>query len=207
MEDKKPFHIDENALREKLLNYHVSFNPASLDFLENEIDHIKTSIPFKLPEIKKILQFSAVPVIIIAFGFVAYFGFNYIKDVSEKSAVKKDTVITTAPPPKPKVEIKNEEVKAPVVTTASVTPEAPKKDTIEPVATTTTVHKQTKETKKIGAEQVVTPKKEDTTQTTNLAGAKPDSIKKVAVDTASTSKSKDSTTKKKKYYDTTKVGR
>ncbi len=199
MEEKKPFHIDENALREKLLSYHVSFNPASLDFLENEIEQVKTRPPFKLPETKKIFQFAAIPTIIVVFGIVAYFGFNYIKDISEKATVKKDTVTTIKPALEPKVEVKQEVVKLPVVTTASVAPEIKKQDTIIASVPVTVAPKQIKDTnKKPTTEQVITPKKEDTTQINNTTNTKPDTLKKTGVDTSSASKNKDTTTKKKK---------
>jgi hypothetical protein len=200
MEEKKPFKIDEDALREKLLSYHVSFNPASLDFLENEIDHVKTRPPFKLPETKKILQFAAVPVILVAFGFVAYFGFNYIKDISENTSSKKDTTVVVKPKVEPKLEVKKEEIKPPIVTTASVATEVTKKDSIVPTATIAVVPKQIKDSnKKPTTEQVIFPKKEDTTQAANIVKTKPDTIKKTTVaDTSSASKNKDGTTKKKK---------
>jgi len=198
MEDKKPIPIDENALREKLLNYHVSFNPASLDFLENEIDHVKTRAPLKLPETKKILQFAAVPVIIAVFGAIAYFGFNYIKDIADNTAAKKDTTVVVKPKVEPKPEVKKEEVKPPVIATTSIVPEVKKQDTIVATATVAGVPKQIKDSNKKPTEQVVAPKK-DTVQPNNTVSTKPDTIKKNTIaDTSSASKNKDGATKKKK---------
>ncbi len=201
MEEKKPFKIDENALREKLLSYHVSFNPSSLDFLENEIDHVKTRPPLKLPETKKVLQFAAIPAIVVVFGVVAYFGFNYIKDISDNTAAKKDTTAVVKPVVQPKVEPKQEKVKPTVVTTASVALETKKDSIVVSTATIAAVPKQIKDSnKKPTTEQVIAPKKEDTTQAINVVKTKPDTIKKtVAADTSSTAaKNKDAVTKKEK---------
>lgn len=197
MEEKKPFKIDENALREKLLSYHVSFNPSSLDFLENEIDHVKTRPPLKLPETKKVLQFVAIPAIVVVFGVVAYFGFNYIKDISDNTAAKKDTTAVVKPVVQPKVEPKQEPT---VVTTASVAPETKKDSIVVSTATIAAVPKQIKDSnKKPTTEQVIAPKKEDTTQAINVVKTKPDTIKKTVVaDTSSASKNKDAAAKKKK---------
>ena len=206
MPEKKPFYIDENALREKLLNYQVSFNPASLNFLENEIDHVKTKAPIELPDAKKILQVVAIPAIVIVFGVIAYFGFNYIKDISEQSAAKKDSVATVKPIVAPKVEIKKEEVKPPVVTTASVAPEIKKKDSIveTPVVASHSISitaKEVKDTdKKSPKDQVVIAKKDDESSSAKSTHTKPDSVKKTPVDTAAVAKKKK---KKKKASDVT----
>ena len=96
MQDKKTYTIDENALREKFSNYHVSFDPSSLDFLDNEIAHVKTHQPIELPEAKNIVKLIAIPVSLVVLGCIVYFGYGYVKSISPSAAsTPKDTIIIT----------------------------------------------------------------------------------------------------------------
>ena len=131
---------------------------------------------------------------------------RYIKDISEQSAAKKDSVATVKPIVAPKVEIKKEEVKPPVVTTASVAPEIKKKDSIveTPVVASHSISitaKEVKDTdKKSPKDQVVIAKKDDESSSAKSTHTKPDSVKKTPVDTAAVAKKKK---KKKKASDVT----
>jgi hypothetical protein len=193
MPDKKIYRIDENALREKLTNYSVSFNADSLRFLENEVAQVKTHNPIELPETKKIVQFIGIPVAIAVLGFAAYFGFNYIKNLPT-TAPKKDSIAIVKPIVAPKVEVKKE-TPPPANTSSIVTiPEAKKQDTI--IATITPPIKNKE--KKSPADQTK-PFKKDTTQVSKIEKTKLDSLdKKSKQDTSSVSKNKDTSPKKKK---------
>ena len=188
MTDKKTYKIDENALREKLNTYTVSFNADSLSFLENEVAQVKTHNPIELPETKKIVQFIGIPVAIAVLGCVAYFGFNYIKNLPA-TMPKKDTVAVAKPVVAPKLEVKKETL--PPVNTLSIaaTAEVKKQDTIFPVALQPVKIKEKKST----GEQIKSVKKNKIEKT------KLDSLdKKSKQDTSSISKNKDTSPKKKK---------
>ena len=193
MPDKKIYRIDENALREKLTNYSVSFNADSLRFLENEVAQVKTHNPIELPKTKKIVQFIGIPVVLAVLGCSAYFGFNYIKNLPT-AAPKKDSITVVKPIVIPKVEVKKETPKP--VNTASIVaaPEVKKQDTILPVAVQSVKIKE----KKSSTEQIKTVKK-DTTQISKAEKTKLDTLeKKNKADTSSISKNKDPLIKKKK---------
>ena len=191
MPDKKTYRIDENALREKLTNYTVSFNQDSLRFLEEEVAHVKTHNPIELPEARKIAQYIGIPMAIAVLGCAVYFGFNYVKNLPAANA-KKDSIAVVKPTVVPKVEVKKE-TPPPPVNTASVALEV-RKDTI---VTQSIQPVKTKE-KKNTAEQIKTNKK-DTTQTSKVEKTKLDTIvKKNKQDTSTVSKTKESNPKKKK---------
>src|ERR1700756_523939 len=131
-DNKKTYRIDENALRDKLTNYTVSFNADSFNFLETEVAHVKTNAPIELPDTKKLVQFIGIPVAVALLGCCVYFGVNYIKNLPP-SAPKKDT-ITVTKPAEPKTEEKKE-VPPPITTpSVAVNTEEKKKDTIVAVA-------------------------------------------------------------------------
>ena len=193
MSDKKINKIDEKALREKLTSYTVSFNEDSLRFLENEVAQVKTHNPIELPETKKIVQYIGIPVAILAFGCIAYFGFNYINNIPTV-APKKDSVEIVKPTAIPKVEVKKET--PPPINTASIatTPEVKKQDTIFPVAVQPVKAKE----KKYPTQQIKATKK-DTTLVNKVEKTKLDTVeKKSKQDTSSVSKTKDASLKKKK---------
>ena len=191
MSDKKPYRIDENALREKLTSYTVSFNADSFCFLENEIAQVKTTNPIELPDTKKIIQFVGIPVAIGLFGCIVYFGVNYIKNLPPSP--KKNTVIVTNPVVEPKIEVKKE-TPLPVITpSVAVTNEVKKQDTI-----VASVPQPIKIKEKKSTPVQIIPIKKDSGQVSAVAKTKLDSVdKKTKPDTSSVI-NKDTQPKKKK---------
>jgi hypothetical protein len=199
MADKKTYRIDENALREKFANYTVSFNAESLSCLETEIAQVKPHNPIELPDTKKLVQFIGIPVAIGLLGCIAYFGFNYIKNLPP-STPKQDTVTVTKPITEPKTEEKKEAAPPPVVNTNTTVVNAAVKQ--QEVVTIPVVAQPTKvKEKKIIPTQAVAVKK-DSGQVSNVEKIKPDTsaVKKNKPDTiaAGVSKNKDAQPKKKK---------
>jgi hypothetical protein len=197
MADKKTYRIDENALRDKLTNYTVSYNADSFNFLENEVAQVKTSKPIELPDSKKLLQFIGIPVAIALLGCGIYFGFNYIKNLPA-SAPKKDTVTVTKPA-EPKTEEKKE-VPPPITTPSVVTnTEEKKKDTVIAVAPQPVAQPIKTKEKKNTSQPVVTAVKKDSGQVNAIAKSNIDSVeKKNKVDTISVNKNNNGSKKKKK---------
>jgi hypothetical protein len=193
MTDKKSYRIDENALRDKLTSYTVSFNDNSFSFLETEIAHVKPSNPIELPDTKKLVQFIGIPVAIGLLGCIAYFGFNYIKNLPP-STPKKDTVIVTEPTVAPKIEEKKEVITPPVNTNTTVvnTEVKPQETVAAPISQAPVKVRERKPT----PTQVVAVKK-DSTPVTVVEKVKLDTVKKSKPDTASLN-SKDNLPKKKK---------
>ncbi|MHB8259147.1 MAG: hypothetical protein ACYDCN_11175 [Bacteroidia bacterium] len=206
MNDKKTYFIDDGALRQKLLSYSVSFNPEAVAALENEISHIKTHASFELLERKTLVKFVALPLIVMSFVVVAYFGFNYIIDISKNNSTKKDSTTVVKPTVEPKPEVKQEEIKTPTVTTVSITPEVNvyeiadellKKD-IQEVKTKTKTDPQ--------SEKVIVHKKDTgATSTTKESVVKTDTLKKGVATTDSSDRKKDTPVKKKKKKKNTDV--
>jgi len=197
MTDKKTYRIDENALREKLARYTVSFNAESFSFLETEIAQVKPHNPIELPDTKKLVQYIGLPVAIGLLGCVAYFGFNYIKNLPP-STPKQDTVTVTKPIVEPKVEVeKKKEVASPVVNTNTTAVKTEVKT--QEVATTPITQPIRVKEKKTTPTQAVVAKK-DSGQVSNVEKAKVDTVveRKNKPDTTSVSKSKDTQPKKKK---------
>jgi hypothetical protein len=189
MTDKKTYRIDENALREKLINYTVAFNANSFSFLETEVAQVKTHNPIELPETKKLVQFIGIPVAVALVGCIIYFGASYVKNLPA-SAPKKDTVTVSKPVVEPEKEI------TPPVNTASVVTntEVKKRDTIMAVVPQPV---KIKEKKTIPPQ--ITPVKKDSQQVSVVEKTKLDTVeKKNKVDTASVNKNKDSSLNKKK---------
>jgi hypothetical protein len=194
MTDKKTHRIDEDALRDKLTNYTVSFNADSFSFLENELAQVKTNNPIELPDTKKLVQFIGIPVAIAVLGTLVYFGVSYVKNLPP-SAPKKGTVTVTTPA-EPKVEVKKE-VPPPVITpSVVVNSEEKKKDTI--VATAPQISQPVKvKEKKLVPQQVTIQVKKDSGQVNSVAKTKLDTIRKNKPDTAAVI-NKDTSSKKKK---------
>jgi len=189
MSDKKPYRIDENALREKLTNYTVSFNADSFNFLESEIAQVKTSNPIELPDTKKIIQFVGIPVAIGLLGCMVYFGVNYIKNLPPSP--KKDTVTVTKPVVAPKVEVKKETPPPVITPSVATTTEVKKQDTI-----VASVPQPVKIKEKKTTPVQVTQVKKDSGQVNAVAKTKLDTVRKNKPDTASVNK--DNSLKKKK---------
>ena len=197
MQDKKTYTIDENALREKFSNYHVSFDPSSLDFLDNEIAHVKTHQPIELPEAKNIVKLIAIPVSLVVLGCIVYFGYGYVKSISPSAAsTPKDTIIITK---KINAPIK-EEHKVPDVQVSTPTVSVETETKKQVTSLTPVVPQKIKNTVKATVpEPIVVPKKDSTPVSSPVRTPVADTIeKKSKTDTAGTSKEKDGSTKKKK---------
>ena len=191
MSDKKPYRIDENALREKLTNYTVSFNADSFNFLESEIAQVKTANPIELPDTKKIIQFVGIPVAIGLLGCMVYFGVNYIKNLPPSP--KKDAVSVTKPVPEPKVEVKKETPPPVITPSVAVTNEVKKQDTI-----VASVPQPVKIKEKKTTSVQVTQVKKDSGQVNAVAKTKLDTVRKNKPDTANVNKDNPIKKKKKK---------
>ena len=203
MADKKIYSIDEQALREKFSTYSVGFDPASLDFLDNEVAHVKTHQPIlELPEAKNIVKFIAIPVTLLVIGSAAYFGYGYVKN-KPPIPVTKDTI----PVVKTTVKPKEEEIKIPdaqVVNTATVAAKDEEKKPVIPAVVqfspTPTINK-VKNTVKNQVQEAIAMPKKDSTPATHVISSIPvsDTIgKKVKSDSSTEVKTKDTSSKKKK---------
>ena len=195
MEDKKPYRIDEVALREKFANYHVSFNSSCLEILENEVAQVKTHASLELPDTEKIIRFVAIPLVLIAFGCAAFFTYNYIKNLPASTPIK-DTVFTKSAV-KPKIETQpKQEIKHAVVAVDTIKTETSKKNTVMP---TVVVPQKIKTSTKTTPTQRSNNQKKDTNSVSKINPIQVDSIKKKnRLDTISISRNKSTPTKKKK---------
>ncbi|MEO8762626.1 MAG: hypothetical protein ABI388_13275 [Bacteroidia bacterium] len=194
MQDKKPYRIDEIALREKFANYQVSFNPACLEILENEVAHVKTHSSLELPDTKKIIRFIAIPVVLIVLGCVAFFTYNYIQNLPATEPIK-DTTVVSKPIIEPKIEAQpTQEIKPAVVAVDTIKAEIAKRDTVIEVSS-----QKVKSVAKTISTQKNNNSKRDTNRVAKINSIQVDSVsKKNNGDTTATTKNRDTTTKKKK---------
>ncbi|HTA61974.1 MAG TPA: hypothetical protein VK835_05940 [Bacteroidia bacterium] len=194
MTDKKTYRIDENALRDKLTSYTVSFNENSFSFLETEIAQVKPSNPIELPDTKKLVQFIGIPVAIGVLGCLVYFGVSYVKNLPP-STPKKDTVIVTKPTVAPKIEEKKEVVTPPINTNTTVVNAEVKHQGVTAPVVQTPVKVKDKKTTPV---QAVVVKKDSGQQVSAVEKAKLDTVRKNKPDTISVNKDNSPKKKKKK---------
>ena len=196
MENKKPYRIDESALREKFANYHVSFNASCLEILESEVAQVKTHASLELPDAKKIIRFVGIPLALIILGCAIFFTYDYVKNLPTSTPVE-DTIVIK-PVFEPKIETQpKQEVKPAVVAVDTIKTETPKKDTVMP---TVDIPQKTKNIVKSNQPQKINALKKDTTSAITINPTQVDSVKKKnRVDTTSSSnRNKNTPTKKKK---------
>lgn len=153
MQHKGGYHIDESALRDKLLNYRVDYNPSSVNHLEDELSHVKSHKQIDLPSGKKILKFALIPVGIVALGIGGYFTFDYINNRLPDEKPASDT-ITKAVPSQPTYDSTLAQKQA---TSNTLTTQPLKKDTVV-----------------VAAE----PKKDSIKKATPVIASTPDSLEK-----------------------------
>lgn len=124
---KATYRIDENLLRNTLLDYTVEVDLSRCSAIEQEASAIRMQKTFTMPEKGMLVKFVAIPLLIIASGVLLYANIDSIQEA-----------FTPTPRPEPKTKVV---VAAPVVNTSTVA--AVVKPVPPPVANVAAVKKDT----------------------------------------------------------------